>query len=326
MAIEEQDIGKENGNTDEGVEIPSTPFSPFCIGTPGNPTAAMMRSLMALVKPPGTPFMDAKMSQPGRDKLNIADARNALVNDFLTAHENPKWNIAQPLQWLLQVDGDAVLHPMTLQRLQSWNRACVGALCVTRYKPYQPVCYRGICKDIGPDMRSYYIQWEEVLDWCKAHPEIVQPAGPAWLPEPPEDSLHQYDWTGSHCFLINRSVFEAIEPPWFEMASKIKWGSGSDRLFFEKVAAAGFEVNVDFSIVAGHAAEVTLGMADFLAFLSITQYIEEDGGPDGESVFCGDDWAKRQPEPGADSEPASAGVRLARTLDVADRMGLQEGD
>ena len=323
---------------------PQATSSPFAIGTPGKPGAAMQRSPMALVKPEGTSFFDAKMSQPGRDKLDIATARNALIKDFLTAHENPKWHIEKPLQWLLQVDGDAVLHPLTLARLQSWNRACVGALCVTRYRPYQPVVYRGQAtgwpyrdrlqrlsrpvKKLIPKlwMRSYYIQWQEVTDWCKAHPQIANPGGPALLDPPPTDSLHEVDWTGSHCFLCHRSVFEKVKEPWFELAPKIKYGSGSDRLFFEKVKAAGVHVYVDFSVVAGHAAEMVLGMADFLAYQSISTYVEtkpdRKEGRDGDSVFCGDDWSQRQPKPGTDTEPASAGGRLARALAVVDRMGL----
>lgn len=248
----------------------------FMIGCPGNPSARMMRSVMALDKPPGTVFLDAGMGTPGRQKMSIAEARNGLVRDFMGLHKKGK-GLPAPLNWLLMVDGDAVLHRMTLQRLQSWERACVGALCFTRYKPPQPVVYRGVCTETGPDMRSYYVQWTEVREWLIEHPEMVTMGGPALLKARPEDALHSVDWTGTHCLLINRMVFERLEDPWFEMASTVKHGSGSDRLFGEKCKAAGISTWVDYSVIAGHEALMVMGAADFMAWQSISVLDGEEG-------------------------------------------------
>jgi len=260
----------------------------FAIGTPGNPSPMMLRSVYAMEKPPGeVPFLDAGMGKPGLQKMDVATARNYLVERFLNAHE--EFGYPEPLRWLLQVDGDAVVHKGTLQRLQSWNVSAVGALCVTRYRPYQPVVYRGICKDQGGDMRSYYVQWKEVREWCIRYPQLLNPHGPAMLAEPPEGSLHEVDWTGSHCFLVHRSVYEAIEPPWFENHSNVRFGSGSDRIFFEKVKAAGFQPRVDYSVVAGHEATMVLGMADFMAWQAISVLEDEAGESE---VWVGDDTVK----------------------------------
>jgi len=253
----------------------------------------MMRSMVHLERPPLTPFLDAGMDLPGSQKLDIASARNHLVEMFLTAHEKHDW-LPEPLNWLLMVDGDAVLHPQTLRRLASWNKAVVGALCVTRYKPYQPVVYRGLATDRGGDMRSHYIQWQEVRQWVMDHPALVTLAGYSLLEPAPEDSLHPVDWTGSHTFLVHRTVFEAVPAPWFEVASKIRYGSGSDRLFFEKVNAHGFQTYVDYSVVAGHDARSTLGMADFMAWQSIS--IAESGN--GDRHWVGDDIVERAPDDG----------------------------
>jgi SAM-dependent methyltransferase len=243
----------------------------------------MLKSVMALQKPPGTLFLDGQMNKPVRDKLDISTARNGLIEDFLKAHET--FDLPEPLNWLLMLDGDCIVHPGTLHRLSSWNRAAVGALCVTRYKPYQPVVYRGLCKETAPDMRSYYVQWKEVLAYAKKHPGLVTTHGFALLDPAPEDALHQVDWTGSHCFLIHRSVYEKLEPPWFVNASNPQHGSGSDRLFFEKVVKAGFGVYVDYSVVAGHLAEISLGLADFAAWQSISM----EQSPTPVEHYVGDD-------------------------------------
>ena len=109
------------------------------------------------------------------------------------------------------------------------------------------------------------------------------------LEEPPEDALHEVDWTGSHCFLVHRSVFEAINPPWFENHSNVRWGSGSDRIFFEKVKAAGFQPRVDYSVVAGHEATMVLGMADFMAWQAISVLDTETAGESEEGDGAGAD-------------------------------------
>lgn len=266
----------------------------FAIGTPGSPSPRMLQSVMAMLKPPGTHFINASMSHPVRKKLDIATARNGLVEQFLTIHERA--GMPEPLKWLLQVDGDCVAHPMTLQRLQSWNRAVVGALCVTRYRPFQPVVYRGLHSQTAEDMRSYYVQWKEVKKWIEKHPKLMNIAGFSLLNPAPEDSLHEVDFTGSHCFLVHRDVFEKIPPPWFENATNPKYGSGSDRIFFEKVRAAGFTPYVDYSVCAGHEATVVLGMGDFIAWQSIS--IDEQ--PKAVEHYVGDDTVVSVDEKDAD--------------------------
>ena len=252
----------------------------FAIGCPGSPQAKLLESVMGMEKPAGTVWLNGGMGTPGRQKMSIAEARNGLIEDFLVLHE--KVGRKKPFQFLLMVDGDAVLHRGTLVRLQSWNKMIVGALCVTRYRPYQPVVYRGVCTETAADMRSYYIQWEEVREWVLKYPALMKLGGPALLAPCPEDALHKVDWTGSHCMLIHRSVFETVEPPWFEMASRVKHGSGSDRLFGEKCKAAGIPTWVDYSVVAGHEANMVLGMADFMAWQSISMEEKPEAALSGE--------------------------------------------
>lgn len=256
-----------------GGEMPPGYTPRYVIGTPGSPRPKMLMSVMGLEKPPGTPFIDGGMGTPGRQKLDIASARNGLCEDFLRLHEE----IGQedPFNWLFMIDGDAVLHHKTMHRLSTWEKPLVGALCVIRYKPYAPVVYRGLVKETAPDMRAYRVQMGEVREWVMAHPELVSTTGFGLLDPAPEDALHAVDWTGTHCLLIHRTVLEKVPAPWFVNASSVKYGSGSDRLFFERCAEYGIQAYVDYSVVAGHEANMILGMADFMAWQSIT--IEEDG-------------------------------------------------
>jgi len=174
---------------------------------------------------------------------------------------------------LFSVDGDCVLHPLTLRRLQSWKKPLVAPLGFTRYRAPRAFVYAGLAEDHGGDMRSYHNRYDWVVDWLKTHGEhLLGRFGPAIIPDPaPEDSLHAVDWMSTHCYLIHRTAIEKVAEPWFEMASEVKWGSGSDRLFGEKCGELGIEQYVDFSVIVGHEARFTIGAADFLAYLSITE-------------------------------------------------------
>ena len=70
-------------------ELPEELIPRFLIGTPGNPQPLMLESVMRLLKPPGTEYLNAAMGRPGLQKLNISEARNYIIEEFLTAHEKP---------------------------------------------------------------------------------------------------------------------------------------------------------------------------------------------------------------------------------------------
>ena len=54
----------------------------------------------------------------------------------------------------------------------------------------------------------------------------------------PQDAPFRMDNAGLGCVLIQRHVFETIEPPWFDLKAD---GYGSDMYFFTKCRKAGFE-------------------------------------------------------------------------------------
>jgi SAM-dependent methyltransferase len=223
------------------------------------------------------------------EKLAVDVARNTVVDTFLHAHERGR--CPEPLEWLLQVDGDAVLHPETLRRLLSWGQPCVGALCVTRYTPPLPVVFGEMTAETSPTTRRYRVMVDQLLDWLLKHPQLATREGPACLEEAPEGSLWQVGFTGAHCFLVHRRVYEALDPPWFGIDPRSAHGTGVDRLFFERVREAGFPVYVDCSVVAGHLGPRCLGMLDWLAWMGRLQVSEPTAG-DREAL--GPEWYDQQ--------------------------------
>ena len=239
----------------------------------GLPSWQYMKSILGLRGPGdgGYGFITA-------EGLGVEQARNLIVERFL----------ASPADWLLMVDRDAVLHPMTALRLMSWNVPVVAALAYSRQFPPMPTVYRGAHReDIenGTGLVRYRIQYQETLAWVAAHAEL-QVDGPVLLDERPDDALVEVDFTGMHCTLIRRDVLERLRPgPWFERVHPIGGprGAGEDYYFCRKAAEAGFGVYVDRSVQAGHlAGERSIGSLAFLAWGTIN-----NGGTDGEDNAWG---------------------------------------
>jgi len=232
------------------------------IGIPvcGLPSWTLVRGLMSLQWPAGSRgFITAgEYDRP----LPIDVAHNRIIEAFLSDRR---------LEWLLQVDADATLHPQTLLRLMSWNQPVVGALCFTRRCPASPTIYAG--QPEGTPEGYYRIHIAETKRWLERHPELV--VNQATVLEPrPEDALTPVDFTGAHCLLVHRRVLEAIEPPWFKrLMPDGEVSTGADRHFCERVREAGFPIYVDRSVLSGHIiGERAVGGMDFLAWDAVTDW------------------------------------------------------
>ena len=222
----------------------------------GQPTWPLFDSLINLESP------DGNIRYERSTGLAVDIGRNALIDAFLLSE----------CESLLMVDADAGFHPGTLKRLASWGKPIVGALAFGRYAPMIPT----ICAGIADEPNVYRVRISETIDWLKHHPELIT-MGPAMLDIPPADSLRPLHtegggFTGGHCLLVHRSVFEAIEPPWFLKMPGAR-GTQEDRYFCEKVIAAGFPLYVDRSVVAGHVyGDRQAGGLDFLAWDMVTDW------------------------------------------------------
>lgn len=223
----------------------------------GPPTWELLFSAVGL-QVPGKRWRYIKADPSGADW-----ARNQLVRQFLDNDD---------AEWLLQVDRDAILHPQTLRRLLSWDKRVISALAFTRGVPPMPIIWSGQLED-----GQYITDIEGTARWLLEH-EVR--TNREWLIEPrPDDALVQVERTGAHCLLVHRSVYEEIEPPWFQYHRDRTYGNrGEDFYFCSKLEAADIPIYVDRSVIAGHSAGGrSIGALDFLGYKLLVGPTKEAG-------------------------------------------------
>ena len=188
-------------------------------------------------------------------KQGVDEGHNRLIEWFLAESGR---------EWMLHVDADAVLHPGTLERLLSWDKPLVSALAFRRQGLRCPVLYdvEGVSVTDDDILR---MDWTAARQWILSHAELLVLDGPAMVEERPGDALFPVARTGAHCLLTHRSVFQAIEPPWFRRGDTV--GSASDFYFHREAQRAGFTSYVDRSVIAGHLnGDWCVSAIDFLAW------------------------------------------------------------
>lgn len=118
--------------------------------------------------------------------------------------------------WLWFIDDDHAFAGSIVARLLEHSVDIVAPLVLRRQQPFAPVA----CVD------------DDFLDLSRC----------------PQSGLLEVQHTGSAGMLIRREVFDAIEPPWFELGN----GVSEDVTFCQKAREAGFDIYVDLSIPMGH--------------------------------------------------------------------------
>lgn len=227
----------------------------ICLGlaSSDSPRWPFVDSLMRLEMPQGE-----RMEPLREGPLAVDVARNEVVRRFLKM---------PAAEWLLWVDSDAELNPLTLIRLLSWNKPVVGALTFQRYGPLLPTVMKGK----NPDGDGFGVQIGDVRRWVMQYPQLLR-SGSAVIAPRPDDALHEVDRTGCHCLLTHRSVYEAIKEPWF-VGDPARKHTREDLSFCEKAQAAGFPIYVDFSVVAGHLyGDRPIGPLDFMVWDAVSDY------------------------------------------------------
>lgn len=188
---------------------------------------------------------------------NIKYSWNKAVRDFLESGDD----------WLFSCHNDVVIHPDTLPRLLSWGLPLVSALVFQRQSPATP----HVWKSYTPDQNYYALRVNDTHDWFMAHKNAIQ-FGPQVLEPRPDDALTPVSFTSTSCTLIHRDVLTAMSDPWFLWDDDFE-GGGEDRRFFLNAAAAGYPAYVDRSCIAGHlAGDIPTGVADFMAWESVSRY------------------------------------------------------
>lgn len=230
------------------------------IGTPklGPPTWAYVESLLSLRIPQNWPYLLQTNPKPRAPGV----ARNWIVSAFLRS----------ACEWLFWVDADAEIHLDTLLRLLAWEKPMVGALAFTKGTPVAPTVYSGLVPEKGD--HSYMIQVHYVQQWLADHPDLLTPRATI-LETTPEDALYDVGegFTGCHCLLTHRMVYEQFGPPWF-VADATLMQKGADRYFCEEAIKHGLSLYVDMSITTGHACgDRILGAQDFYVWYDHSEWV-----------------------------------------------------
>lgn len=138
-------------------------------------------------------------------RSTIAAKRNLIIRKFLDADA----------EWVLFVDSDQAPEPGTAMHLLEVGENIVSGLIFQRVPPHAP---------------------------CSGQMDDDGQARPLEAISPATKPVVEVDWTGCGCLLVRRSVFEALEPPWFEHTEP---GAGEDIYFCKKAREAGFTIYVD---------------------------------------------------------------------------------
>jgi SAM-dependent methyltransferase len=178
--------------------------------------------------------------------------------------------------WLLMLDTD-MEHPVDCGiRLTKWNQPIVGALYFHRGDVHDPFVfdYDGEREDkYGRMTRRWIPRREQVYEFLQAH-NIPMRDSSVVLDKPLMNPLVECDAVATGCIVIHRSVFEALERPYWEYRPL---GNSEDLTFCYEAKEIGVPVHADLSTICGHYNWVPMGHAQFrqryLAYgLNSTQY------------------------------------------------------
>ena len=227
----------------------ATNLGMVAINIVGLPSWELMQSIIGLKSPRGFRYFTVGEY---RRPLPLDKSRDLIIKEFLSD---------KSMEWLLFVDSDAVLHPLTLNRLLSWKKPIVSALCFTRTTPIIPSVYGE--RNTEGKVRT---QIQEVIEWITKHPQLLTRSATI-LQEPEPWALIESTFVGMHTTLIRREVVEAMEELYFLTDPESTKGAGEDVWFCDRAAELGFKSYVDLSVISGHQALHEFAGLDFQAWV-----------------------------------------------------------
>jgi hypothetical protein len=172
---------------------------------------------------------------------DIADNTNALIQTMLDRDKDWFWYMGDDHVW-----SPDLLTKLLAQTFQPGagmvpGRAIIVPLCLMRNPPYRPVIWR-----------------EETADFVCADPSACSPPhddnrfARVELNDHPDGGVIEIAAAGGAGMLIHRSVFEAMEKPWFDAGRGTTARVGEDINFCEKARAAGYKIWCDLDASLGH--------------------------------------------------------------------------
>jgi hypothetical protein len=194
---------------------------------------------------------------------NVSDARNQLVNWFLTSTS---------ADWLWMVDTDMVWAPEALHRLLAVadpdTAPIVGGLCFgreTRTGTVFPTLFELEAVPGSDEWRFY-----RYYDW-------------------PEGQLMPVDGTGAAFLLVHRRVFEAVRDhgyskvfPWFQETENSGGRVSEDLTFCLRARDRGFPIFVHTGVHIGHIKDVAVGADTYRAQQAARQATGGGAAPAGQ--------------------------------------------
>jgi len=144
-------------------------------------------------------------------------------------------------EWLFFLDSDVYLEENALMKMIQKQYPILSGLYCTRYPPIEPCCWRITENGRRPIKFNY-------------------------------GDIVEAEAGGAGCLLIHRSVFDKIEPPYFEWSvgkRPEKFESMSeDFYFFRKIREHGFKFLVDTSIQCKHDVNQVVNATGAFEFLA----------------------------------------------------------
>lgn len=196
------------------------------------------------------------------DKNGVDKNHNTAIEEFLT----------RDYEWMLMMDSDAMLHPMSIERMLSWEKKVVVPLMFRKVPPYLPTVFKEPVGPLEDDCWKQDFRW--IQKWLQTHyDQVAVWDQPILLSEARREPLEEIKRAGTHVMLVHREVLEAIEPPWFE--AKKESGSGSDFVFCRKIIEAGYKIWCDMSVISGHLqGSYCCGAVDYLVWANVTHFAD----------------------------------------------------